>query len=494
MYYADPGAAGSQNFTAPIDVQAIPSDGLSFKTGYQGRRQSFILANLTGGPASVTLSRLNGSIPMYLVRNPGINETLTELPTTIQLSAFPGAASVVIQVSAADHPEASQSLLEIRSDATTGTRWLAPVAVEPGSLDGLWVGEVVLNEVSEGRLGSTNSTYDVTVALAQQNASMTRGSAQMHEVALTGGGTKVQVAVSLSLPAVTPATMQTITGTPGQYVGGYVFLDENQNGQRDADEPGLSGITVTLQGAGTQPTAADGSYTFSSLAPAAGGTTYSISAPAPVGYTDQFKVTLPHGTVVVNSVPTSVTLKGDGISAVAPAAYLTQVLPKDYSLPYRDVNGDRVEPQINFGYAVAHTVKLRPGTCGSPGTGETLLTTPDAAVFDGTVNGAMAAEIPSATVAGLLNTKNHIVVERLSKVVACGDIVKASPTKFAHGGGSEFRFRLLLRVTGGGTAELLPHYAFTNTVGGPAFPGSAARHSQSAIPLTPPSRSPQATR
>ena len=54
--------------------------------------------------------------------------------------------------------------------------------------------------------------------------------------------------------------------------------------------------------------------------------------------------------------------------------------------------------------------------------------------------------------------------------MACGDLVVGAPTKFADGRGSEFRFRLLLRVDESGVAELLPHYAFTETVDGAAFP------------------------
>jgi SdrD B-like domain len=462
VYYADPGANGKQDFAAPLDLQVVSADGLTFTAGSQGKRQTFDLENRTGNTATATLTATNATIALRRVDDSATPETslpLTSENNTITLDPH-GAKRVILEVNAVDQPAPGEALLDISSQAL-GIRWLVPMTAAPGSYDGLWAGEVLVNEVSEARLGSTNSSGDVTIALAQQNTSLTRGSAEMHEVVATGGGTTVAVTVTLSLPTVTPATMQPIEGTPGEYVGGYVFLDENQNGQRDADEPGLSGLVVTL-GSNTQTTLADGSYLFS-LTPG----TYDISAPAPAGYTEAFKVTLPDGTVAVNSLPTRVTLAADGISGVEPSAYLAQVLPTGYSLPYYDVTGEQVEPQINFGYAIAHTVELRPGTCGSPGTGADLVTS-DPAVFDGAVNGVMQATIAD-TLTNLLSTKYNIAVKRLGIVVACGDIVKSAPTKFANGEGSEFRFRLLLRVTKG-VAELLPHYAFTNTVGGPAFP------------------------
>ena len=63
-------------------------------------------------------------------------------------------------------------------------------------------------------------------------------------------------------------------------------------------------------------------------------------------------------------LPTSVTVAAGGISDVAPAGYLAQVLPDPYTtLPYTDATGAVVQPVVNFGYAVAHTVTLRAGTC-----------------------------------------------------------------------------------------------------------------------------------
>ena len=153
----------------------------------------------------------------------------------------------------------------------------------------------------------------------------------------------------------------------------------------------------------------------------------------------------------------------DGLSGVAPApGYLAQVLPEPYTtLPYLDATGTRVQPAVNFGYAVAHTVKLRAGTCTSPGSD----------IVSGTaINGRLLMTVSPKTLVSLTGQQHHIVVERLDQVVACGDLLVGAPTKFADGGGSEFRFRLLLRVNASGVVELLPHYALTETVNGPAFP------------------------
>jgi uncharacterized repeat protein (TIGR01451 family) len=81
-------------------------------------------------------------------------------------------------------------------------------------------------------------------------------------------------------------TLQRGTGTPIAGVNGVVYDDLNANGTRDAGEPGLEGVAMTLSGiaAGfpvdaTSPTAADGSFGFGSLA--AG--TYSIAVGAVAG-------------------------------------------------------------------------------------------------------------------------------------------------------------------------------------------------------------------
>ncbi len=74
------------------------------------------------------------------------------------------------------------------------------------------------------------------------------------------GAGSLAVATTLNMPTTGPATLQlTITlGTefglviPGIMtkgrIEGFVFIDENQNGQRDAGEPGVSGLIIDLDG------------------------------------------------------------------------------------------------------------------------------------------------------------------------------------------------------------------------------------------------------
>ena len=73
-----------------------------------------------------------------------------------------------------------------------------------------------------------------------------------------------------------PATLNSISG--------FVYIDANDNGQRDTGEAPLSNITITLSGTidRTTQTASDGSYQFTEL-PAG---TYSITESDPTAYDD----------------------------------------------------------------------------------------------------------------------------------------------------------------------------------------------------------------
>jgi hypothetical protein len=65
-------------------------------------------------------------------------------------------------------------------------------------------------------------------------------------------------------------------------VKGFVYADMNENGVRDANEPGIHGATIKLQGATNYQTTATGSgyYEMSDVAPGQ----YTLSATAPAGY------------------------------------------------------------------------------------------------------------------------------------------------------------------------------------------------------------------
>src|SRR5207245_7426201 len=87
-------------------------------------------------------------------------------------------------------------------------------------------------------------------------------------------------------------------------LAGYVYLDANANGVKDAGEPGIGGVAITLVGTNdqgavnsTMTTAADGSYQFRGLRPGS----YEIRETEPAGYLHG-KNTLgsPGGTILSN--------------------------------------------------------------------------------------------------------------------------------------------------------------------------------------------------
>ncbi len=81
-----------------------------------------------------------------------------------------------------------------------------------------------------------------------------------------------------------PAT-GTIVDVPPAGISGFVYVDVNNNGNKDANEIGLAGATVTVVGNGitrTTTTAADGSYTFLGLPPGS----YTIIETQPGFYVD----------------------------------------------------------------------------------------------------------------------------------------------------------------------------------------------------------------
>jgi protocatechuate 3,4-dioxygenase beta subunit len=82
-------------------------------------------------------------------------------------------------------------------------------------------------------------------------------------------------------------------------IQGVVFDDRNGNGIPDSGDPGLGGVTVTLDGQAAVVTAADGSYRFDKLSPGA----YTVAVTPPVGYTN---VTFSSVVVAVSSQTSAV--------------------------------------------------------------------------------------------------------------------------------------------------------------------------------------------
>lgn len=87
----------------------------------------------------------------------------------------------------------------------------------------------------------------------------------------------------------------------GGILSGLVYFDSNGNGQHDAGEPGIAGVTVTLSGDSNQTrvTGADGSYQFAGLV----GGNYAVTETQPVLYKDGgVQVGTASGTPGVNTV------------------------------------------------------------------------------------------------------------------------------------------------------------------------------------------------
>ena len=156
-----------------------------------------------------------------------------------------------LTVPAAEQSGDGAALLAISSTGL-GTRWLLPVQAKKGSLAGLWVGDVVVNDVSEGRLGTTNVEGGLlTIALRPKGGSGITGAAELQEK-IAGNTSSVAVTLTLALPESEIITPTVRTGT-GRYLRGYIFADMNQNGERDGAEAGFAGRTVTLSPLGGTP-------------------------------------------------------------------------------------------------------------------------------------------------------------------------------------------------------------------------------------------------
>ena len=98
-----------------------------------------------------------------------------------------------------------------------------------------------------------------------------------------GGSTTPNVISAIALAQGTAATGYDFIDHGG-VLSGAVYFDKNGNGVRDAGEPGLPGVAVTLSGAvaRTVTTGADGSYQFAGLAAGS----YTVSETQPPLYRD----------------------------------------------------------------------------------------------------------------------------------------------------------------------------------------------------------------
>jgi hypothetical protein len=480
VYYDDQDPKAPDNYTAPLHIVDAVSDGLAFTRGAAGRQHELTIQNLSADAVTVRLQLIEptgAGVALYLTDDTSSQSLLT--PVEVQLGPYEPAV-LKLSLSASEQTGDGAALLQISSvdsglPEDLGTRWQLPVSAEKGSLAGLWVGEVTVNDVSEGRLGTTDVKGGfLTIALRPREESGITGAAGLEEK-ISGNTSSVAVTLTLALPATEIITPTVRTGT-GLYLRGYVFADTNQNGERDGDERGFAGrvVKATLVSTGevtTTTTASDGGYLFEGLQVEQGQeVAYTLALDqAPTGYTDGFMVTPPVAEVgqpaptpKPNAWPETVTLDEDGVAKVVYKTYEGDEIT-DSDFPKYDATDHRVEPTLNFGYVSTYEAYLYTGVCNDR--------LGDPVDLGDVVNGTLVTEIPRAA----LNPQSEGVDYQLlggpasyliyvkepgaaDVGVACGEIVVGAPTLFENGSGSAFTFRLILRVNENKYAAILPYY------------------------------------
>lgn len=471
VFYDDGGAGGVTDYTAPLGIVDPLGDGLTFTPGVGGNRASFRIQNLSPAPATVELSWVSSGangVALRLTEPVAAAKLLTTGSAQISLAA--GQTTVLrFGVLAAEQVADGAGFLQIAAPSL-GVRWLAPVTARSGSRAGLWIGEVTINDVSEGRLGGTNVDGGLlTVALRQRNRSGVLGAVTLQE-----NRTAASVAATVTLAVPAPELVLLAQPDPADtpYLSGYLYVDLNQNGERDGDEPGLDNVPVRLDAVTTVTTTADGFYRFQPVA--AGTHTLAVLPAQPAGFVNDFAVISPAGVAGSSRWPTAVRTDATGVTQITTrnGAGFAQV---DSNFPRYDVADNRIEPSLNFGFVSAHDLSL--WTAGPGGCGDRLER------VDGpwrAKNGALTTLLGRASLnppisgGGVENEllspsiKYALLVESVGPngtagpEVACGEIVVGAPTSFANGSGSQFTFRVILRVFPDGRTQILPSYVITD--------------------------------
>ena len=380
VYYAEPAAETQDpkaNYTAPLHIMDAVRDGLAFTRGAAGRQHELTIENLSADDVTVSLQLVESAgagVALYLT-DPvpeGQGPQNLKMPVPVALGAYEPKV-LKLALSATEQTGDGAAMLQISSDEL-GTRWLLPVSAEKGSLAGLWVGDVVVNDVSEGRLGTTDVEGGfLTVALRPREDSGITGAAELEEM-IDGSGSSVAVTLTLALPASEIIAPSVRTGT-GRYLRGYVFADTNQNGERDGDELGFAGRTVTASrlGGGTRSTTTgtDGGYLFEDLD--TGNYWLELDQQPPTGYTDDFSITPPATETgqppppqapadVPNVWPEAVMLGDEGVTQVVYRTSTHETITRT-DFPRYDAAWNRVEPTLNFGFVSVHDATLWTGVC-----------------------------------------------------------------------------------------------------------------------------------
>ncbi len=450
------GQPATPDFASPLDISNPPAEGLSFQAGAVGQVKTLVVRNASDKAATVTLRLPPGAGTAVALNYTGDGTTTVDLRSASPSFVLqPGdGRQLTLRVPVADQPAAGETLFEVLSPEL-GALWRFPVAAEPGSYAGLWVGEVLVNNVSEARLGAADFDSDLTVSLGSLNDSGVHGSIQIHDT-VAGTVDTSTFTVTLTLPDLTVETVS--PSSPNSlYVRGQAFVDQNQNGQKDPSEPGLAGVEVAV-GNNSRTTAVDGSYVAGGLTPG----DYPLSAGGSVveGYTTAFPIVVPPTSAnaapvtVQNTTPAGITLGSDGATAVTPSGYLTQVIGQE-RLPYYDAYDNRAEPPLNFGYVRQDYAAVYGGTCDAR----------TEKLFDlGWVkNGSLVLSLAGRSLSELTGTPTHVLISWKGQPVACANLVVGAPTMFADGRGSQAQFRVILRVADSKQVGLLPYYVITDT-------------------------------
>jgi hypothetical protein len=153
---------------------------------------------------------------------------------------------------------------------------------------------------------TVNVTADSTVE-PNENFTVTLSNAQI------GGATDATRVTIGDATATATITNDDFAATSS--LAGTVFVDANANGVRDANEPGIPGVTVTLSGTDsssasvsrTMLTGNDGSFSFGQLSPG----TYSVTETQPPAFMDGTETAGTSGGTVGNDAISAITLAGD---------------------------------------------------------------------------------------------------------------------------------------------------------------------------------------
>jgi uncharacterized repeat protein (TIGR01451 family) len=153
-------------------------------------------------------------------------------------------------------------------------------------------------------------------------------------------------------------------GERGPSLGGAVYLDNNLNGTRDTGEPGIGGVTITLQTTGgtatgvTTTAASDGTYQFPNVQPGA----YVVVETQPAGYTDAPENSTNRATVTVIATGAPPTNFGERGLSLSGAVYLDTNRNGTHDTGETGIGNVTIALQRPDGTVVATTVTAADGS------------------------------------------------------------------------------------------------------------------------------------